>query len=78
MNLIEHARAASTAPTPERARLIREAAGVTQTQLAQSLGVHRMTIARWESGEHRPRGLYLAAYSTALRQMHEGILGTTA
>ena len=78
MNLIEHARAASNMPAPEKARLIREAAGVTQTQLAESLGVHRMTILRWESGERRPRGLYLAAYSLALREMREGVLGIPA
>jgi DNA-binding transcriptional regulator YiaG len=78
MNLIDHARAASNMPTPGKARLIREAAGVTQTQLAESLGVHRMTIARWEAGERRPRGLYLAAYSTALSEMREGVLAIPA
>ena len=34
-------------------RSIREAAGLTQEALAALLGVHRVTIARWETGTRR-------------------------
>jgi transcriptional regulator with XRE-family HTH domain len=36
-------------------RLYREAAGLTQTELARRLGVYQPQIARYEMGLHRPR-----------------------
>ncbi|MCI9086890.1 MAG: helix-turn-helix transcriptional regulator [Clostridia bacterium] len=33
----------------------REAAGLTQNRLAETLGVDRSTIAKWETGEALPR-----------------------
>lgn len=74
MDLAHHARVANSLPTPEKARLIREAAGISQTQLAEAIGVHRMTILRWENGERRPRGLHLTAYCAALQEMRQGVL----
>lgn len=41
-------------PTPALARAIREAAGATQAELAEALGVDQSTVARWESGVRRP------------------------
>jgi transcriptional regulator with XRE-family HTH domain len=30
---------------------IREALGLTQAELAEEIGVHRVTVARWETGD---------------------------
>jgi transcriptional regulator with XRE-family HTH domain len=35
---------------PETLIALRKLAGLTQSGLAASLGVHRVTVARWESG----------------------------
>lgn len=42
------------APTPNYIRTLREALGLTQTALAERLGVDKMTVARWEWGKVRP------------------------
>jgi DNA-binding transcriptional regulator YiaG len=34
---------------------IREAAGLTQSDVARALGVEQSTVWRWEAGERRPR-----------------------
>ena len=41
------------------ARLIKEArsaAGLTQTELAETLGTRQQTISEWETGVYQPRG----------------------
>lgn len=38
----------------ERVRLIREACGMTQQQLAEKTNMHRPNISRLESGKHTP------------------------
>lgn len=38
---------------PDEFKRLREALGLTQDQLAAELGVHRVTVARWETGEHK-------------------------
>lgn len=38
-------------------RAARAARGMTQAQAAEDLGVGRVTVARWETGSHRPEGL---------------------
>lgn len=53
---------AETAPTMDeyaerigaRVRALREAAGLTQGELARRTGIHRPNIARIESGRHMP------------------------
>jgi DNA-binding transcriptional regulator YiaG len=35
---------------PGELQAIRDALGLTQEELADHLGVHRVTVARWESG----------------------------
>ena len=58
-------------PSPLIARAIRESADVTQERVADALEVHRLTVARWESGERRPRGANRAAYARLLRELQE-------
>jgi transcriptional regulator with XRE-family HTH domain len=36
---------------PVELRRIRAELGLTQTELGEELGVHRVTVARWETGE---------------------------
>lgn len=47
--------------TPGYIRTLREALGLTQTQLAERIGVDKMTVARWEWGKLRPRPTAAAA-----------------
>jgi transcriptional regulator with XRE-family HTH domain len=39
---------------PGRLRELREAAGLTQTELAEQVGVLRSAVARWERGIREP------------------------
>jgi transcriptional regulator with XRE-family HTH domain len=43
-----------TTPFARRLRELREAAGLTQVQLAQAAGLHRQGIAKLEGGERAP------------------------
>jgi DNA-binding XRE family transcriptional regulator len=38
-----------------RIKELREKAKLTQAELADSLGVKRVTVAQWERGENKPR-----------------------
>lgn len=71
MTLLDEVRQAKNLrlPPPTTARMIRLAAGVTQERLAQELGVHRMTVHRWETGERAPRGLHRVVYARLLDQL---------
>jgi transcriptional regulator with XRE-family HTH domain len=47
-------------------REIRIAAGLTQGEAADRVGVHSKTVERWEAGKHEPPASELAAYVRAL------------
>lgn len=53
------ARAGRRGRLAERMRQAREAGGLTQESAAATIGVSRVTLARWETGSHRPRSLAL-------------------
>lgn len=40
--------------TPRRIQFLRKRAGLSQTQLAERLGVARSTVCRYEAGTRRP------------------------
>ena len=40
-----------------RLRGAREARDVSQVAAAKAIGVHAITLCRWETGEHEPRGV---------------------
>jgi len=61
--------------SPRVAKAIREAAGVSQQQVADELHVSRVCVARWEGGERSPRGSRLIAYVDLLRQLQEVSVG---
>lgn len=46
---------------PGQIKSIRKALGLTQEGFAKRIGVHKITVSRWERGEISPRGLALAA-----------------
>lgn len=71
MTLLEEVRASHRMPSPAAARLIRVTAGVSQERLAAELGVHRMTVHRWEAGERKPRGHIRARYAALLQALQQ-------
>lgn len=50
------AQAARRTPSGRLARELRRSAGLTQADVAQALGVNRVTVTRWETGVQRPHG----------------------
>jgi DNA-binding transcriptional regulator YiaG len=68
-DLVSEVRTARRLPPPERARAIRVAAGVSQQRLADELGVHWTTLARWERGERQPRPKQRVAYAELLMRL---------
>jgi DNA-binding transcriptional regulator YiaG len=75
MTLLDEVQRAKSLPKPAVARLIRIEAGVTQDRFARELGVHRMTIVRWEAGTRRPRGATRARYADLLMQLRREVEG---
>jgi transcriptional regulator with XRE-family HTH domain len=73
--LLAQVRAARRLPSYQRARAIREDAGVSQEQLADELGVHRVTVARWELGTRTPRGDTLRRYVELLDALDREVRG---
>jgi len=65
-DLLLEVRGAKRLPEPQLARAIRIDARVSQSRLAEELGVHWTTVARWERGERTPRGALRRAYTDLL------------
>ena len=68
--LIEEVRARRLPPR-QVARAIRVAAGVTQGRMATELGLHRVTVARWEAGAQVPTGEARERYAHLLERLAE-------
>ncbi|CAL9475850.1 hypothetical protein SUDANB105_02916 [Streptomyces sp. enrichment culture] len=60
---------ASPLPPPKERRRLREAASLSQAQLADRVGVSRHTVRAWESGRATPRGSRLEAYAQLLAEL---------
>jgi transcriptional regulator with XRE-family HTH domain len=72
MNLeqaIERSRARRRLPSPEQRRALRERAGISQAEVASALGVHRITVTRWETGQRVPGDEKLEAYVQLLDRL---------
>ena len=67
-----------TLPPPGMRRALREANGLTTTDLATPLGVTRQSISKWESGKRTPRGELLKAYVAVLEELAAAMGGETA
>jgi len=65
-SLLDEVRRGRRLPPPAQAKAIRREAGLSQERLAAVLGVHRVTVARWEDGVRKPRGPLRAAYADLL------------
>jgi transcriptional regulator with XRE-family HTH domain len=52
-----------------RARALRQAAGLTQAEIAAAVGVAQPTVALWESGRRVPRGAAALRYAEALETL---------
>jgi len=63
-------------PPPAVARAIRHESGVSQQRLAAELGVHRVTVARWEIGTRVPRGPLRLRYADVLDELQREVLGS--
>lgn len=69
--LAEQVKQARRLPPPAIARGIRDAAGVSQQQVADELGVNRVSVARWELGVRVPRGELRLRYVELLDELRE-------
>ncbi|MFE4635813.1 telomere-associated protein Tap [Streptomyces sp. NPDC056773] len=64
--LLEEAAAQDALPHPDERKRLREAAGLSQEQIAQALAVRRETVTSWETGRTAPRPPKRAAYARLL------------
>ncbi|MDV9175334.1 helix-turn-helix domain-containing protein [Streptomyces sp. W16] len=62
---------ATPLPPPKERRRLREAASLTQAQLATQVGVSRETVRAWETGRTTPRGRKREAYAKLLDDLAE-------
>ena len=49
-------------PSPDELRAVREVARVSQTHIAETLGVAPATVSRWETGARQPNDRVLLDY----------------
>lgn len=70
LGLIIEAREAAASGRGER---LRHAAGISQGELAEAIGVTATCISRWESGTRRPRGEAAVRYTRAIRELAERV-----
>lgn len=52
-----------------RARTVRETSGVSQSEIADALGVSRQSVSYWEAGRSVPVAEHALAYGKLLRQI---------
>ncbi|MFD8571356.1 sigma factor-like helix-turn-helix DNA-binding protein [Streptomyces sp. NPDC059639] len=60
---------ATPLPTPTERRRLRVARSLTQTQIAERVGVTRETVRSWETGRTAPRGRKREAYARLLAEL---------
>jgi DNA-binding transcriptional regulator YiaG len=68
-DLIEEVRVSRSLPPPALAREVRRAAGVSRPRMAEALGVHPVSVARWERGSRAPRGARRLKYAALLAEL---------
>ena len=69
--LVAEVRESLSLPSGPIARAIRDAANVPRARMAAELGVHEMTVCRWEMGTRTPTGDLRLAYIRLLRELEE-------
>ena len=73
--LLEEVREYRRLPSPEQRRAIRLKAHVSQEAIANALGVHRVSVARWEMGTRVPRRKVRLAYAKLLEELRRELEG---
>ncbi len=58
-------------PPPRVRQQLRLAAGLTQQEVAEAVGVKRLAVARWELGQTHPRRPHRKAYVHLLKRLAE-------
>lgn len=58
-------------PPPHVRQQLRLAAGLTQQEVADAVGVQRLAVARWELGQVHPRRPHRAVYMHLLKRLAE-------
>ncbi|MCX5207577.1 helix-turn-helix domain-containing protein [Streptomyces sp. NBC_00237] len=58
-----------TLPAPQVRQQLRLAAGLTQAEVAEAIGVKRLAVARWEAGATQPHRGNRRAYAHLLRKL---------
>lgn len=58
-------------PSPRVRQQLRVAAGLSQADVAEAVGVQRLAVARWELGQVMPRKPHREAYAHLLRRLTE-------
>ncbi|WP_093699470.1 helix-turn-helix transcriptional regulator [Streptomyces sp. 2231.1] len=58
-------------PPPGVRSLLRRAHRLTQQEVAEALGVHRIQVVRWEGGQAEPRNPHRRAYARLLAGLAE-------
>ncbi len=71
VQLLREVEASRQLPSPPIRKAIRESAHVSQGRMGEALGVHPVTVMRWERGQCVPRGENLVAYVELLQQLGE-------
>lgn len=71
MGVVEQVRLQLRLPAPDEARAILTEAGLSHGRVAEHLGVDRVTVGRWLSGERRPRGENLQCWVELLDLIQE-------
>jgi DNA-binding transcriptional regulator YiaG len=69
--LLDEARALRSLPSPAMAEALRRDAGISRRRLAKELGVHEITVWRWEQGATQPRGRCAVVYAEVLKALRE-------
>jgi HTH-type transcriptional regulator/antitoxin MqsA len=67
--LVASARQRNALPPPAVCRAIRLRAGVSQDEVARVLGVNRVAVTRWESGQRVPRPVVRGRYVELLERL---------
>ncbi len=65
-------------PPPDERRRLREAAGLSQAQVASALGTRREAVGSWEAGQREPRSPQRAAYARLLEGLAQRFPGPPA
>lgn len=58
-------------PAPHIRQQLRKAAGLSQAEVAEAVGVKRLAVTRWELGQTTPQRRHLEAYRHLLQRLAE-------